>query len=98
MVVFLLWKRGAKSISGLGAIGNAQATCVQAEAAVRVAVIVLLLAGCAHAPIIPIVGAAVPGMPGSIWADRDVDGYADGCIIDGEYVAGGCGAAPPERT
>lgn len=35
-----------------------------------------------------VVGAAVGGMPGAYWADKNGDGYADGYMQDGNYYQG----------
>jgi hypothetical protein len=42
-----------------------------------------------------VVGAAVGGLAGAIWADRDNDGRVDGYVYNGQYYAGPpAGAAP----
>ena len=41
------------------------------------------------------IGAAVGGLAGAIWADRNNDGVVDGYVYNGQYYAGQpTGAAP----
>jgi hypothetical protein len=35
-----------------------------------------------------IIGAAVPGLPGAVWSDRDNDGVVDGYSYKGQYYPG----------
>jgi hypothetical protein len=35
-----------------------------------------------------VVGAAVPGLEGAVWADRDNDGVVDGYVYKGQYYQG----------
>jgi hypothetical protein len=50
--------------------------------------------GRARPPALPVpkdavVGAAVPGLAGAVWTDRDRDGLVDGYNYNGEYYRGG---------
>ncbi len=41
------------------------------------------------------IGAAVGGLAGAVWADRNNDGQVDGYVYNGQYYAGApSGAAP----
>ena len=41
------------------------------------------------------IGAAVGGLAGAVWADRNNDGVVDGYVYNGQYYAGApSGAAP----
>jgi hypothetical protein len=41
-----------------------------------------------------VIGAAVGGLAGAIWADRNNDGVVDGYVYNGQYYNGGPAAAP----
>ena len=41
-----------------------------------------------------VIGAAVGGLGGAIWADRNNDGMVDGYVYNGQYYTGGPAAAP----
>ena len=41
------------------------------------------------------IGAAVGGLAGAIWADRNNDGQVDGYVYNGQYYAGAPSAAAP---
>ncbi len=41
------------------------------------------------------IGAAVGGLAGAVWADRDNDGRVDGYVYNGQYYAGGPATAAP---
>ena len=40
------------------------------------------------------IGAAVGGLAGAVWADRNNDGVVDGYVYNGQYYAGAPQAAP----
>ncbi len=42
-----------------------------------------------------LVGAAVGGIAGAVWADSDNDGYADGYYYNGQYYQGRPAPPPP---
>ena len=44
------------------------------------------------------IGAAIPSMPGAIWADYNNDGYADGYVYNGAYYAGTPGSTGPAHA
>jgi hypothetical protein len=41
-----------------------------------------------------VIGAAVGGVAGAVWADRDNDGRVDGYVSNGQYYAGAPAAQP----
>jgi hypothetical protein len=41
------------------------------------------------------VGAAIGGLAGAVWADRDNDGRVDGYVYNGQYYAGGPSTTAP---
>ena len=41
-----------------------------------------------------VIGAAVGGLAGAIWADRDNDGRVDGYVQNGQYYPGAPASAP----
>ena len=41
-----------------------------------------------------VIGAAVGGLAGAIWADRNNDGVVDGYVYNGQYYAGPPSSAP----
>ena len=41
------------------------------------------------------IGAAVGGIAGAIWADQNNDGRVDGYVYNGQYYAGAPSSAPP---
>ena len=45
-----------------------------------------------------VIGAAVGGVAGAIWADRDNDGRVDGYVYNGQYYTGAPTAAPVQPT
>ena len=45
-----------------------------------------------------VIGTAVNGFAGAIWADRDNDGRVDGYVYNGQYYAGAPTAAPVQPT
>jgi hypothetical protein len=60
---------------------NALATCAAPAAAGAVIPGLSILEGA-------VIGAAVGGVAGAIWADRDNDGRVDGYVYNGQYYAG----------
>ena len=42
-----------------------------------------------------VIGAAVGGLAGAVWADRDNDGRVDGYVYNGQYYAGAPAATAP---
>ena len=45
-----------------------------------------------------VIGAAVGGLAGAIWADRDNDGRVDGYVYNGQYYQGAPPATAPAPT
>ena len=45
-----------------------------------------------------VIGAAVGGVAGAIWADRDNDGRVDGYVQNGQYYAGAPSSTAPAPT
>jgi uncharacterized membrane protein len=45
-----------------------------------------------------VIGAAVGGLAGAIWADRDNDGRADGYVYNGQYYQGAPNSTAPAPT
>lgn len=45
-----------------------------------------------------VIGAAVGGLAGAVWADSNNDGCVDGYISNGQYYPGGPPAAPASGT
>jgi hypothetical protein len=45
-----------------------------------------------------IIGAAVPGLAGAVWSDRDNDGVVDGYSYKGQYYPGTPPTAPPPKA
>ena len=45
-----------------------------------------------------VIGAAVGGLAGAIWADRDNDGRVDGYVYNGQYYAGAPTSTAPAPT
>jgi hypothetical protein len=42
-----------------------------------------------------VIGAAVGGLAGAIWADQNNDGRVDGYVYNGQYYAGAPSSTPP---
>ena len=50
-----------------------------------------MLGACASNPAVTrdaVIGAAVGGLAGAVWADRNNDGVVDGYVYNGQYYAG----------
>ena len=45
-----------------------------------------------------VIGAAVGGLAGAIWADQNNDGVVDGYVYNGQYYAGAPSATAPAPT
>jgi len=45
-----------------------------------------------------VVGSAIAGLPGGVWADRNNDGYVDGYVYNGEYYRGAPSSLSPATS